>query len=101
MAAVSGLPRNFVQRWFNKFSLGQRERGSEGGSTLLRRSGGSCKLVQEISFHIVKLSNFWYFKTFYDDNQFICHCKCKTIANLGKVKQSRYRPGVAQRVPGS
>ena len=35
---------------------GQRERGSEGGSPLVRRSGGSCNLVQEISFHIVKLS---------------------------------------------
>ena len=35
---------------------GQRERGSEGGSPLVRGSGGSCKLVQEISFHIVKFS---------------------------------------------
>ena len=37
-------------------------------------SGGSCNLVQEMSFHIVKFLNFWYFKTIYDDNQFICHC---------------------------
>ena len=35
---------------------GQRERGSGGGSPLVRGSGGSCKLVQEISFHIVKFS---------------------------------------------
>ena len=35
---------------------GQRERGSEGGSPLVRGSGGSCNLVQEISFHIVKSS---------------------------------------------
>ena len=35
---------------------GQRERGSEGGSPLVRGSGGSCNLVHEISFHIVKLS---------------------------------------------
>ena len=35
---------------------GQRERGSAGGSTLVRCSGGSCNLVQEISFHIVKVS---------------------------------------------
>jgi len=35
---------------------GQRERGSEGGSPLVRGSGGSCNLVQEISFHIVKFS---------------------------------------------
>ena len=41
---------------FNKFSRGQRERGSGGGSPLVRGSGGSCNLVQEISFHIVKFS---------------------------------------------
>ena len=41
---------------FNKFSSGQRERGSGGGSPLVRGSGGSCNLVQEISFHIVKFS---------------------------------------------
>ena len=35
---------------------GQRERGSEGGSPLVRSSGGSCNLVQEISFPIVKFS---------------------------------------------
>ena len=30
---------------------GQREWGSGGGSPLVRGSGGSCNLVQEISFH--------------------------------------------------
>ena len=35
---------------------GQRERGSGGGSSLVRGSGGRCNLVQEISFHIVKFS---------------------------------------------
>jgi len=35
---------------------GQRERGSGGGSPLVRGSGGSSNLVQEISFHIVKFS---------------------------------------------
>ena len=35
---------------------GQREWGSGGGSLLVRGSGGSCNLVQEISFHIVKFS---------------------------------------------
>jgi hypothetical protein len=35
---------------------GQRERGSGGGNPLVRGSGGSCNLVQEISFHIVKFS---------------------------------------------
>ena len=36
--------------------IGQIERGSEGGSPLVRGSGGSCNLVQEILFHIVKFS---------------------------------------------
>jgi len=53
---------------------GQRGRGSGGGSPLVRRSGGSCNLVQEISFHIVKFSSFLVLQTIYDDNQFICHC---------------------------
>jgi len=35
---------------------GQRERGSGGSSPLVRGSGGSCNLVQEILFHIVKFS---------------------------------------------
>jgi hypothetical protein len=32
---------------------GQRERGSGGSSPLVRGSGVSCNLVQEISFHIM------------------------------------------------
>ena len=35
---------------------GQRQRGSGGGSPLVMGSGGSCNLVQEFSFHIVKFS---------------------------------------------
>ena len=35
---------------------GQRGRGSGDGIPLVRGSGGSCNLVQEISFHIVKFS---------------------------------------------
>jgi len=38
---------------------GQRGRGSGGGSPLVRGSGGSCNLVQEILFHIVKFSQFF------------------------------------------
>ena len=38
---------------------GQREWGSGGGSPLVRGSGGSCNLVQEISFHTVKFSQFF------------------------------------------
>ena len=37
----------------------ERERGSGGGSLLVRGSGGSCNLVQEISFHIVKFPQFF------------------------------------------
>ena len=37
---------------------GWRERGCEGGSPIVRGSGGSCNLVQGISLHIVKFSNF-------------------------------------------
>jgi len=52
-----------------------RENGDLGAVVpLIRGSGGSCNLVQKIPFHIVKFLNFWYFKTIYDDNQFICHC---------------------------
>ena len=72
----------------NKFSWGHRtERtGIWSGSPLVRGSGGSCNLAQEIPFHIVKCLNFWYFKTIYDDNQFMCHCYCKIIANLGSFR---------------
>jgi hypothetical protein len=43
---------------------GQREWGSGGGSPLVRGSGGSCNLVQEISFQIVNFLNFWYIRLF-------------------------------------
>jgi len=55
----SGVPRNFFQGGCSTNSVedrGQRGRGSGGGSPLVRGSGGSCNLVQEISFHIVKFS---------------------------------------------
>jgi len=56
----SGVPRNFVSGGGGSTNSaedrGQRELGSEGGSPLVRGSGGSCNLVQEISFHIVKFS---------------------------------------------
>jgi len=38
-----------------------RDLGAVAGSPLVRGSGGSCNLVQEISFHVVKFLNFWYF----------------------------------------
>jgi len=55
----SGVPRNFVRGGGSTNSVedrGQREQGSGNGSPLVRGSGGSCNLVQEISFHIVKFS---------------------------------------------
>ena len=58
---------------------GQRERRSGGGSPLVRGSGGSCNLVQEISFHIVTFSQFLVLQTIYDDNQFICHYNVKQL----------------------
>ena len=59
--STTGVPRNFVRggRGASTNSVedrGQSDRGSGGGSTLVRGSGGSCNLVQEISFHIVKFS---------------------------------------------
>ena len=55
---ASGVPRNFFRGGgsTNSVDRGQRERGSGGGSPLVKGSGGSCKLVQEISYHIVKFS---------------------------------------------
>ena len=57
---TSGVPRNFFRGKGGSTNSvedrGQRGRGSEGGSPLVRGSGGSCNLVQEISFHIVKFS---------------------------------------------
>ena len=59
LAVSSGVPRNFVPGGGSTNSVedrGQRERGSGRGSPLLRGSGGSCNLVQEISLQIVKFS---------------------------------------------
>ena len=59
----SGVPRNFFFRLGGEgdstnsvADRGQRERGSVDGSPIVGGSGGSCNLVQEISFHIVKFS---------------------------------------------
>jgi len=55
----SGVTRYFVRGEGSANSVedrGQRERGSGGGSSLVRGSGGSCNLVKEKSFHIVKFS---------------------------------------------
>jgi hypothetical protein len=61
VAVSSGVPRNFVlggegESTNSVEDRGQRELGFGGGSPLVRGSGGSCNLVQEISFHIVKVS---------------------------------------------
>ena len=49
-SAGGGVSTNSVE------DRGQRERGSGGGRPLVRGSGGSCNLKQEVSFHIVRLS---------------------------------------------
>ena len=60
MFLASGVPRNFFGgggvSTNSVEDRGQRGRGSGGGSPLVGGSGGSCNLVQEISFHIVKFS---------------------------------------------
>ena len=56
---TSGVPRNFVRGGGSTNSVedrGQREWGSGCGSPIVRGSGGSCNLVQEISFNMVKFS---------------------------------------------
>jgi len=66
--ADAGFPHDKAAQWRTKefFSggglttsvedRGQRERGSGGGRPLVRGSEGSCNLVHEILFHIVKFS---------------------------------------------
>jgi hypothetical protein len=59
---TSGVPRNFFRGGGGSTNSvedrGQRERGSGGGSPLVRGSGDNCNLVQEISFHIINVSSF-------------------------------------------
>ena len=52
LSGGGGSSRNSVE------DRGQRERGSGGGSPLVRGSGGSCNLVQEISFHMMTANLF-------------------------------------------
>jgi len=60
---------------------GQRERGSGGGSPLFRGSGGSCNLVQEISFHIVK-----FFLIFGTLRLFVMTTNLFVIANVKQLR---------------
>jgi len=57
----SGIPRNFVRGrgGGSTNSVEDRENGDLGvvaSYPLVKGSGGSCNLVQEISFHTVKVS---------------------------------------------
>ena len=58
---ISGVHRNFVRGGVGGSTnsvedRGQRERGSGGGRPLIRGSGGSCNLVQGITFRMIKFS---------------------------------------------
>jgi len=60
-STYSGVPRNFVRGGGGVHQIQLRTEDREngdlaGGSPLVKGSGGSCNLVQEISFHIVKFS---------------------------------------------
>jgi hypothetical protein len=52
----SGVPRNFVRGGVQQIQLKTDRTGIGGSGPLVRDSGGSCNLVQDISFHIVKFS---------------------------------------------
>ena len=58
LAQDNGVPRNFFRGGSTNSveDRGDRERGSGVSSPLVSGSGGSCNLVQEISFHMVKFS---------------------------------------------
>ena len=62
MTVTSGVPRNFFGGGGEGSTNSVEDRGQNGdlggGSPLVRGSGGICNLVQEIPFHIVKLSYF-------------------------------------------
>ena len=60
---------------------GQRERGSGGGSPLVRGSGGRCNLLQETSFHIVK-----FFLIFGTLRLFMMTTNLFVIANIKQMR---------------
>ena len=60
---------------FQQIQLRTERRRSWGVSPLVRGSGGSCNLVQEISFHTVKFSQCLVLPTIYDDNLVIVNGK--------------------------
>ena len=64
-------------------SVEDRERGSGGGSPLVRGSGGSCNLVQEISFHIVK----FFFLIFGTFRLFMMAANLFVIANVKQLRE--------------
>ena len=53
---------------------GQREQASGDGSPIARVSGHSRSLVQNFYYINYNFLNFWYFKTTYYSNEFICQC---------------------------
>ena len=57
LLVISGVPRIFFRGRGSTNSVEDRENGDLGAvAPLVRGSGDSCNLVQEISFHMVKFS---------------------------------------------
>ena len=69
--------QEFCSEGVKKFSSGQRKRGSGGGSLLVRGSGGSCNLVQEILISYSKI-----FLIFGTLTLFVMTIKLFVIANV-------------------
>jgi hypothetical protein len=85
---ASGLPKFFFFEGASKNSVEDREqsiRGSGVGGPLARCSGGSCNLVQKISFHIVNVLNFWYFRLY------MMTANLFFIANVKQLRTSSFR----------
>ena len=68
-------------------SVEDRENGDVGAvAPYSGGSGGSCNLVQEISFHIVKCLNFLYFNTIYDDTNLFVIANVKQLQTGGSFR---------------
>ena len=81
MCVISGVPRNFIRGGGSTNSVEDRENGDlEAVAPLVKRSGGSCNLVQEISFHI---ATFYFFGTL---RLFMMTTNLFAIANVKQLR---------------